>query len=55
MAWALIAVRLRWPVALVGSIASAWIEVERWQWPNAIVLPLLGGLVLSMLNLVLGR
>jgi dolichol kinase len=55
MAWALISVRLRWPVAFLGSAAGAWIEVERWQWPNAVVLPLLGGLVLSVLNLFLGR
>jgi dolichol kinase len=55
MAWALLAVRLRWPVAFLGGVAGAWIEVERWQWPNAIVLPLLGGLALSVLNLLVGR
>jgi|GEM_PF-4190317 len=55
LVWGIVAVRLRWPVALLGSLAGAWIEAERWQWPNAIVLPLLGGLVLSVLNLFLGR
>lgn len=55
MAWGLFAVRLRWPVAFLGACAGAWIEAERWQWPPAVVLPLLGGLVLSVLNLFLGR
>jgi dolichol kinase len=54
-AWGLFAVHLRWPVAFLGSVAGAWIEGQRWRWPNAVVLPLLGGLILSALNLFLGR
>jgi dolichol kinase len=51
--WALFFVR--WPVAILGAISGAWIEARAWPPNDGLWLPVLGGAVLSVLNLLLGR
>jgi dolichol kinase len=46
---------LRWPVAVLGSAAGAFIELERWPWNDNFWIPILSALVLSVLNIFLGR
>jgi dolichol kinase len=46
---------LRWPVAIAGALAAAWIEARPWRWNDNFWVPLLSGLALSLLNLSLGR
>lgn len=51
--WALFWVR--WPVAFLGSLAAAWIEARKFPWNDNLWIPLCSGLVVSLLNLFLGR
>ena len=46
---------LRWPVALLGALVSAWVEAQPLPWNDNLWTPVLGALALSVLNLVLGR
>jgi dolichol kinase len=60
---------LRWPVAILGGLVSAWVEAWRYPitvrlWPFSLTLrlpndnlcvPILSGLAFSLFNLVLGR
>ena len=46
---------LRWPVALLGSVAIAIVEALPLRWNDNLWIPIVSGLVLSVLNLGLGR
>jgi dolichol kinase len=60
---------LRWPVAILGGLAAAWIEARLFPWrirlwpfkkalvfPNDnLAVPVLSGLALSVLNLTIGK
>lgn len=51
--WALCFVK--WPVAIIGACASAWVESRAWMWNDNFWIPLVSGGILSVLNLVFGR
>ncbi len=51
--WALLF--LRWPVAILGAVTGAWIELKPLPWNDNLWLPVLSGLALSVFNLLLGR
>src|SRR5262249_6859395 len=53
--WAWAVIRLRWPVAILGALAGAWIEARPLPWNDNFWVPILSGAALSVLNLVLGR
>lgn len=53
VAWALFFIR--WPVAVLGAIAAAWIEARVLPWNDNFWIPLLSGLALSVFNLLLGK
>jgi dolichol kinase len=51
--WALLFVR--WPVAILSGLFAAWIESLSMPWNDNLWIPVLGGVVLSILNLAIGR
>jgi dolichol kinase len=51
--WGLLFVR--WPVAVLGAAAGAWVEARPLPWNDNFWIPLLSALFLSVCNLVLGR
>ncbi len=53
IAWALCFVR--WPVAILSGLATAWVESRPLPWNDNLWVPVLGGLVLSLLNLTIGK
>lgn len=46
---------LPWPVAVLGALIGAWLESRRLPWNDNVWLPLMSGLILSVLNLTIGR
>jgi dolichol kinase len=53
MGWAFLF--LRWPVAILGGLTGALIETRAFRWNDNFWIPILSGLILSVLNLVLGK
>ncbi len=52
-AWALLFVK--WPVAVAGAAAGAWIELKKLPGNDNLWIPLLSAAALSVFNLVLGK
>jgi dolichol kinase len=46
---------VRWPVALLGALSGAWVELSQLPYNDNLWVPLLSASALSVLNLVLGR
>ncbi len=51
--WAIFFVR--WPVALLSSLAAAWVEAQSWPWNDNLWVPFIGALSLSVFNIFLGK
>jgi dolichol kinase len=46
---------LRPVVALLSAVAGAWVELQQLPWNDNFWIPLLGGLAVSVINLLLGK
>jgi dolichol kinase len=46
---------VRWPVAILGSLLTAFVEAYPMPWNDNLWIPFLGGVFLSVLNLVIGK